>query len=128
MKEAQKKYDLQELTPAKENTFREVILDIGKEDYKIKTIVSKSSLTVGVELYYNIYCFVEQRVKDFFLDILESATAAPQKVPTGLNAFQRELTGIAGQLLRIVSHNSTVFCIYYYDVIAAALPKSSEAN
>ncbi|XP_076273545.1 T-complex protein 11-like protein 1 isoform X2 [Rhynchophorus ferrugineus] len=109
VKEAQNKYDLQELTPAKENTFREVILDIGKEDNKIRSIV-------------------KQRVKDFFLDILESATAAPQKVPTGLNAFQRELTGIAGQLLRIVSHNSTVFCIYYYDIIAAELPKPSGAN
>lgn len=67
----------------------------------------------------------EQRVKDFFLDIIESATAAPQKVPTGLTAFQRELTAIAGQFLRIVSHNSTVFCIYYYDIVAAALPKPS---
>lgn len=65
----------------------------------------------------------EQRVKDFYLDIIESSTAAPQKVPSGLSALQKELTEIAGQFLRIVSHNSTVFCIYYYDIVAAALSK-----
>lgn len=64
-----------------------------------------------------------QRIKDFFLDIIESATAAPQKVPTGLTAFQTELTEIAGQFLRIVSHNSTVFCIYYFNIVSAVLPK-----
>lgn len=64
-----------------------------------------------------------QRIKEFFLDIIESSTAAPQKVPTGLTALQKELAAIAGQFLRIVSHNNTVFCIYYYDIVSAALPK-----
>lgn len=73
--------------------------------------------------FYNMFSFAGSRVKDFFLDIIESSTAAPQKVPSGLTALQKELTEIAGQFLRIVSHNSTVFCIYYYDIVAAALPK-----
>lgn len=106
VKEAQQKYDLPELSPANESALKGLIIDIGKEDHKVKEIV-------------------KNRVKDFFLDIIESATAAPQKVPSGLTAFQKELTGIAGQFLRIVSHNSTVFCIYYADIIAAAIPKPS---
>lgn len=106
LKEAQQKYDLPELSPTSESVLKGLIIDIGKGDHKVREIV-------------------KSRVKDFFLDIIESATAAPQKVPSGLTAFQRELTGIAGQFLRIVSHNSTVFCIYYFDIIAAALPKPS---
>ncbi|CAG9762308.1 unnamed protein product [Ceutorhynchus assimilis] len=106
LKEAQQKYDLSGTSPENEAALKALIIDIAKEDHKIRGIV-------------------KQRVKDFYLDIIESATAAPQKVPTGLTAFQKELTGIAGQFLRIVSHNSTVFCIYYFDIIAAALPKPS---
>lgn len=55
--------------------------------------------------------------------MIESSTAAPQKVPSGLSALQKELTEVAGPFLRIVSHNNTVFCIYYFDIISAALPK-----
>ncbi|XP_028136942.1 T-complex protein 11-like protein 1 [Diabrotica virgifera virgifera] len=107
LKEAQKKYDLPQMPLAAESNIREQILDIGrKTDHKVKGIV-------------------QQRVKDFFLDIIESSTAAPQKVPSGLSALQKELTEIAGQFLRIVSHNSTVFCNYYFDIVAAALPKAS---
>lgn len=65
-----------------------------------------------------------QRIKDFFLQIIESSTAAPEKVPSGLTALQQELAGIAGQFLKIVSHNSTVFCIYYFDLIEVAIPKA----
>ncbi|XP_060532259.1 T-complex protein 11-like protein 1 isoform X2 [Cylas formicarius] len=106
VKEAQKKYELTEFGQTREATLKELIIDIGRQDHQVKAII-------------------KQRVKDFFLDIIESATAAPQKVPSGLTAFQKELTGIAGQFLRIVSHNSTVFCIYYYDIVSEALPKTS---
>ncbi|XP_018576855.1 T-complex protein 11-like protein 1 [Anoplophora glabripennis] len=106
LKEAQQKYELPEMFQAAEANLKQQILDIGKPDHKVKAIV-------------------KQRVKDFFLDIIESSTAAPQKVPSGLTALQKELTETAGQFLRIVSHNSTVFCIYYYDIIAAALPKGT---
>ncbi|XP_066261443.1 T-complex protein 11-like protein 1 [Euwallacea similis] len=106
VKEVQQKHNLPVMGTTQQTMLKELINDIGKEDHKVKLIV-------------------KQRVKEFYLDIIESATAAPQKVPTGLTAFQSELTAIAGQFLRIVSHNSTVFCIYYYDIIAAALPKSS---
>ena len=78
------------------------------------------------KFYYHFFNFVfiaGQRIKEFFMDIIESSTAAPQKVPTGLTSLQRELAAIAGQFLRIISHNNTVFCIYYYDIVSAALPK-----
>ncbi|CAG9858632.1 unnamed protein product [Phyllotreta striolata] len=104
LKNAQQKYERPVLFEAAEENLRKQILDIGKPDHKVKEIC-------------------KQRVKDFFLDIIESSTAAPQKVPSGLTALQKELAEIAGQFLRIVSHNSSVFCIYYFDIVAAALPK-----
>ncbi|KAL1506327.1 hypothetical protein ABEB36_005714 [Hypothenemus hampei] len=105
VRQAQQKHKFSTFDAATEEAFKKLIIDIGKEDHKVRNIV-------------------KQRVKEFFLDIIESATAAPQKVPTGFSALQKELTAIAGQFLRIVSHNSTVFCIYYFDIVAAALPKS----
>ncbi|ENN81297.1 hypothetical protein YQE_02301, partial [Dendroctonus ponderosae] len=104
VREAQQKYDLPQSGAAKESALKDLLMDIGHEGHKVRGIV-------------------RQRIKDFFLDIIEWATAAPQKVPTGLTAFQSDLTGIAGQFLRIVSHNSTVFCIYYFNIVSAALPK-----
>lgn len=58
---------------------------------------------------------------DFFLQIIQSSTAAPLKVPSGLSSLQQELTEIAGQFLRIVSHNRTVFGIYYTDIVKEIL-------
>ncbi|CAG9823180.1 unnamed protein product [Phaedon cochleariae] len=104
LKEAQKKHGLPEMFQAAEANLKQQILDVGKPDHKVRSIV-------------------KQRVKEFFADIIESSTAAPQKVPSGLTALQKELTEVAGQFLRIVSHNSTVFCIYYYSIIASELPK-----
>ncbi|XP_050307825.1 T-complex protein 11-like protein 1 isoform X2 [Anthonomus grandis grandis] len=104
VKQAQEKYDIHAIGPNNESALKELIINIGNEEHKVRGIV-------------------KQRIKDFYLDIIESSTAAPQKVPTGLTAFQRELTEIAGQFLRIVSHNNTVFCIYYFDIVAGALPK-----
>ncbi|EFA01622.1 T-complex protein 11-like protein 1 [Tribolium castaneum] len=104
VKEAQKKYNFSGMNDVSETVLRQQIEQISNEEHKIRSLV-------------------RQRIKEFFMDIIESSTAAPQKVPTGLSSLQRELAAIAGQFLRIVSHNNTVFCIYYYDIVAAALPK-----
>lgn len=109
LKDAQNKYELPEISPTVESTLKIQIVDIAKPDHKVRNIV-------------------KQRVKDFLWDIIQSSTAAPQKVPSGLSALQKELTQIAGQFLRIVSHNSTVFCIYYFDIIAEIFPKPSNAT
>ncbi|XP_017782950.1 PREDICTED: T-complex protein 11-like protein 1 [Nicrophorus vespilloides] len=92
------------MSESDEKTLTDSIADIGNDSNKIKQLV-------------------RQRIKEFYEQIIASSTAAPQKVPAGLNALQKELTAIAGQFLRIISHNSSVFCIYYYDIVEGALPK-----
>lgn len=104
--ETQEAHGLIELSEEAEKLLQVQIIDIAKPDHKIRQLV-------------------RQRVKDFFLQIIQSSTAAPQKVPSGLTAIQNDLTGIAGQFLRIVSHNNTVFCIYYTDIVSAALTTSA---
>ena len=102
IKEAQNTYNLSEVSPSSAKMIKEQILQVAKSDNRVRELV-------------------RQRVKEFFLQIIKSATADPQKVPSGLTALQRELTAIAGQFLHIVAHNSTVFCTYYYDIVDAAL-------
>lgn len=106
IKEARKSYDLPQMSEDALQSLKEQILQIVKSDNRVKQLV-------------------RQRVKEFFLQIIESSTADPQKVPSGLTSLQRELTAIAGQFLRIVAHNSTVFCIYYFDIVEAALTKAA---
>lgn len=121
-KEAQTKYKLPILNQNQEALLKQQILDTNKSDHKVKSIVSKC-LSCWFCVFFRLSSFLEQRVKDFFLDIIESSTANPQKVPSGLTALQKELTEIAGQFLRIVSYNNTVFGIYYYNIVAEALPQ-----
>ncbi|CAH0560659.1 unnamed protein product [Brassicogethes aeneus] len=97
-------YKLPEMGAATESLLKQQIQDVESSENKVKAIV-------------------KQRVKEFYLDIMESSTANPQKVPAGLTALQKPLVGVAGQLLRIVSHNETVFCIYYHKIVSEALPK-----
>lgn len=106
VKEARKSYNLSQMGEDALHSLKEQILQIAKPDNRVKLLV-------------------HQRVKEFFLEIIESSTADPQKVPSGLTSLQRELTAIAGQFLRIVAHNSTVFCIYYFDIVEAALSKAA---
>ncbi|XP_022906306.1 T-complex protein 11-like protein 1 [Onthophagus taurus] len=104
IKEAQKNHDFLEIGDNAAHVLKDQIVLISKPDNRIKQLV-------------------KQRVKEFFLQIIESSTADPQKVPSGLTALQTELTAIAGQFLRIVAHNSTVFCTYYFDIVDEALTK-----
>uniref|UniRef100_A0A1Y1KKC3 T-complex protein 11-like protein 1 n=1 Tax=Photinus pyralis TaxID=7054 RepID=A0A1Y1KKC3_PHOPY len=102
IKQAQEAHGLLELSDESEKLLKDQLLAIANSDHRIRQLV-------------------RQRVKDFLLQIILSSTAALQKVPSGLASLQKELTNIAGQFLRIVSHNSTVFCIYYTDIVANAL-------
>lgn len=103
IKEYQQKHSLTPITEEKEKIITNLVLDVGTDDHKIKGMVRK-------------------RVLEFIGEIIISCTAAPQQVPTGLTQLQKELTAIVGQYLRIISHNTTVFCIYYNDIIEKALP------
>ncbi|XP_045480301.1 T-complex protein 11-like protein 1 isoform X1 [Harmonia axyridis] len=104
IKNEQIKHQFAPLSESAENASKQQILDVAKPDHRIK-------------------CLIRQRIYDFYHEIIESATAAPQQVPSGLSSLQKELTEIVGQLLKIVSHNCSVFSPYYYDIIAAAIPK-----
>lgn len=122
--------DLDDLLP---NIIVQVLKDIqeAQATYKLKelsedTVKLLTEQLKGVSSSENrIKQLVRLRVKEFFLHIVQSQTADPEKVPGGLSTLQSELLAIAGQFLRLVSHNMTVFCIFYYDIISEALPRPS---
>lgn len=118
------KHHLPEMNPAAVNTIRQQIMDIANPEHKVRAIVSKYSF-IHLTTFLFLTYILEQRVREFYHNIIESSTANPQKVPSGLTALQEPLVAVAGQLLRIVSHNETVFCIYYHKIVAEALPKAS---
>lgn len=89
-KEAQTKYKLPILNQNQEALLKQQILDTNKSDHKVKSIVSKCLIVFILCIFlFRLFSFLEQRVKDFFLDIIESSTANPQKVPSGLTALQK---------------------------------------
>lgn len=120
--------DLDELLP---NIIVQVLKDVreAQATYKLKELSEDATKLLteqlkGVASSENrIKQLVRLRVREFFLHIVQSQTADPEKVPGGLSTLQSELLTIAGQFLRLVSYNMTVFCIYYYDIISQALPK-----
>jgi hypothetical protein len=57
-------------------------------------------------------------VREFIQQSITSPTAAPLRIPPGLSSLQTELTAIAGQFLRLVSHNRAIFGEYYTNIIA----------
>ncbi|KAF5284567.1 hypothetical protein FQR65_LT02393 [Abscondita terminalis] len=107
VKQAQEAHGLLELSEEGENLLKEQLLSISNPDHRIRRLV-------------------KQRVKDFLQQIILSGSLGPHKVPSGLTALQKELSGIATQFLRIVSHNNTVFCIYYATIVSDALNISAK--
>lgn len=94
------------LDSASEKLLKGQIVDIVKEDHKIRQLV-------------------RTRVREFILQSITSPRAAPLLVPPGLSSLQTELIAITGQFLRLVSHNRAVFGEYYADIIAKGVSASA---
>lgn len=72
-----------------------------------------------------IFIISGNRILEFLQLIISSPTAAPEKLPPGLSSLQTEVFSVAGNFLRIVSHNRSVFGKYYIDIIDALIVPSS---
>lgn len=54
---------------------------------------------------------------EFIATLMSSTTARPVQMPPGLSTLQEELAHICGTLLRLVTHNRSVFGEYYVDIL-----------
>ncbi|XP_039302319.1 T-complex protein 11-like protein 1 isoform X2 [Solenopsis invicta] len=77
-----------------------------------------------VDTKHKIRYLVSLRIRQFVQRIIQSQSTAPQQVPLGLSSLQEELVVIAARFVILVSHNRSVFCEYYQDIVANALAKS----
>nr|XP_045621956.1 T-complex protein 11-like protein 1 isoform X4 [Procambarus clarkii] len=75
------------------------ILEIKSPDHRIRSLIKKRSM-------------------EFIGILMSSTTARPVQIPPGLSILQEELAHICGTLLRLVTHNRSVFGEYYADIIA----------
>ncbi|XP_077258928.1 T-complex protein 11-like protein 1 isoform X1 [Temnothorax americanus] len=81
-----------------------------------------------VDTKHKIRYLVGLRIRQFLQKIIQSQSTAPQQVPVGLSSLQEELAAIAARFVILVSHNRSVFCEYYQDIVANALAKSDVDN
>ncbi|KAL1459020.1 hypothetical protein WDU94_011037 [Cyamophila willieti] len=79
----------------------------------------KEQLSTIEQPDHKIRLIVERRIKEFLQETISSATAAPVRVPPGLSSLQVPLTSLAGQYLRLVTHNRDVFGQFYTDILSA---------
>ena len=71
---------------------------------------------LNICLYFSKF-FPAKRAHEFIGVLLKSTTARPVQMPPGLSTLQEELAHICGTLLRLVSHNRSVFGEYYANII-----------
>lgn len=63
---------------------------------------------------------------EFIGTLMSSTTARPVQMPPGLSSLQEELAHICGTLLRLVSHNRSVFGEYYAEILTNHIKASKE--
>ncbi|KAK3868729.1 hypothetical protein Pcinc_009936 [Petrolisthes cinctipes] len=74
------------------------VLEIKNPEHRIRALISKRSM-------------------EFIGTLMSSTTARPVQMPPGLSSLQEELAHICGTLLRLVSHNRSVFGEYYAEIL-----------
>ncbi|XP_015789829.1 T-complex protein 11-like protein 1 [Tetranychus urticae] len=87
-----------EIDSVKEASLKAQIVDLKNENNRIRQIV-------------------QRRILEFVESVFTSNTASPVQMPKGLTALQRSLSSIAGQFMRIASHNRAVYGSYYANII-----------
>uniref|UniRef100_T1IQ07 T-complex protein 11-like protein 1 n=1 Tax=Strigamia maritima TaxID=126957 RepID=T1IQ07_STRMM len=99
---------------------KEVNECLGKHGFKPLDESAQKGLTGQIEELAlpnaRIRGLVRLRILEFIGQVLGS-TASPIRIPPGLSTMQQELSRVAGQFLRLVSHNRSVFGDYYVDII-----------
>jgi len=105
------------------------IADLIDTKHKIRYLVSKCKNRFNdYNIFYYENIVLGLRIRQFLQKIIQSQSTAPQQVPPGLSSLQEELTAIAARFVILVSHNRSVFCEYYQDIVANALAKSDIDN
>ncbi|XP_071533954.1 T-complex protein 11-like protein 1 [Panulirus ornatus] len=75
---------------------------------------------------HRIRALIVKRAMEFIGALLSSTTARPVQMPPGLSSLQEEIAHICGTLLRLVTHNRSVFGEYYSDIISNHIKATKE--
>ncbi|XP_066976771.1 T-complex protein 11-like protein 1 [Macrobrachium rosenbergii] len=91
------------------NALKAQVLEVKNMDHRIRSLISK-------------------RAMEFVSVIMNSTTARPVQMPPGLSTLQEELAHICGTLIRLVTHNRSVFGEYYADIISNHIKQAKETG
>ncbi|EEB10667.1 conserved hypothetical protein [Pediculus humanus corporis] len=94
--------------------------DVGRNQINVGNLALK--LGELTDKNHKIKCLLHQRIREFLLDTVTSQTAEPMKIPPGFSSLQQEVTQLAGNFLRLTSHNRAVYEEYYTKIIEESLP------
>lgn len=97
------------LPASAKNALKSQVLEVKSVDHRIRALISK-------------------RAMEFISTIMNSTTAQPVQMPPGLSTLQEELAHICGTLIRLVTHNRSVFGEYYADIITNHIKAAKELS
>jgi len=114
--------DLLKLLP---NVALQVVKDIkdylkstGKEELPEATQTTlKDQICEMEDPNHRIRDLVQRRIVEFNKQAISTARTAPLQIPPGLTLCQKELAGIAGSFVRLVTYNRSVFGDIYAEII-----------
>ncbi|XP_064629050.1 T-complex protein 11-like protein 1 [Lineus longissimus] len=79
-----------------------------------------------VNSQHPVHTIITARVHKFIKELMVTGCKSPMKLPPGLSAVETELSQVTGQFLRLVSHNRSVFGLYYADIISTMLRRERD--
>lgn len=104
-----KEHEKPELPQSVKTALKSQVLEIKNPEHRIRSLISKRST-------------------EFITTLLSSTTARPVQMPPGLSTLQEELAHICGTLLRLVTHNRSVFGEYYVDILTDHIKTERQRN
>ncbi|ESO89190.1 hypothetical protein LOTGIDRAFT_106210, partial [Lottia gigantea] len=120
---------------ARENISEQVKSEVNKclMSHAFPQLGQKEGLLMGqVKDVFNtensIYALMSKRLLDFIREAIKTKHVSSLKVPAGFTAVETELSGVLGQFLRLISHNRSVFGVYYAEIIGAILERQQDLS
>ncbi|XP_074653852.1 T-complex protein 11-like protein 1 isoform X2 [Tubulanus polymorphus] len=103
------KHGFQEMDASKQKSLKGQIKDVLDKNHPVRRL-----------LY--------SRVIDFIRQVLTTCKSEPMKIPPGLSAVEPELSAVCGHFCRLMSHNRSVFGLYYADIMATITKRNVDLS
>ncbi|XP_050390427.2 T-complex protein 11-like protein 1 [Patella vulgata] len=119
----------------RENVAEQVKAEVNKclMTHAFPQLGQKSDILVGqIKDVFNvdnaIHTLMKKRLMDFIREAIKTKHVSSLKVPTGFSAVESKLSQVLGKFLRLISHNRSVFGVYYAEIIGALIERHQDLS